>query len=227
MTKQKYFGGFRFFIFIFSILFWNAAEAAAKPADTLRIQKLYAGLDIGKTIFANASKEAPFGFTAEGLLRLENPSGFNILISAGYSRFARPEPYTNTRYLCRGFFGKAGIETHFSSFIDPRERARAGLSVVVSRFTNSGDFFIPGDFFPEYRQGYSVSGTAAAVQPYFCETLLASGRIRLEAMVHASWIFTPVKDNGTDQISYYMPGVGIHRDGKLSCGLSLQLFYAF
>jgi hypothetical protein len=199
----------------------------APPDKTEEKQTFLAGLDLGKTIFANLDKNAAIGYTAEGLIKLEHRPGLNLMLSLGYSRFSKAEPYPNTSYTSEGLFGKLGIEQNLNSLLNNELSSRLGLCVVLSRFTSKGDFFIEGDYFTTYKQGYSFPYFAAAVQPYFSETLIWLPPFRLDVLAHASWIFTPVRKNGLEDIHYYMPGVGIHRDSRFSAGISFQLFYAF
>jgi hypothetical protein len=213
--------------FLLSFFFSGSLFAQIPFPDSLLRQRVSVGIDLLKTPFANLGNGAPFGFTAEGLVRIENTNGYNLFISLGYSRFGSKEPYPNISNLAEGFFGKIGVEKNLRAFWREQDLARFGACMVISRFTNHGDFFIEGNYFPTYSQSYKHNFLALGFQFYYSETIFSTGRFRFDLMPHFSVLATRVKKNSIENISYYTPGIGIHRDKWFTVGLQAQLFYKF
>lgn len=189
------------------------------------------GIDVGKTVFANLLGSPKIGYSPEliwrsGTLRYKTYlRGFAF--SAGFTRLWKNEPYPNTAYECQGYYMKVGYEwgPSFSSTAKNPAFMTLGLHVVATRFTNRGRFTLEGNFFPDYQQAYEINQFLLGVQPSFQLFIPFSQHFILSGGGQISAIVSPIKKNNSKQISWYTPGMGITKDGRLGGSIFVQLYY--
>ena len=183
-------------------------------------KKILIGLDVVKTIFINTIRPTSRGINLEVPARFQVHNLLYLFAAIGYTRLNVDTIYKNTDYKSEGFFGKLGIEHALGN-----DNFSIGASTVFTSNTNSGKFRIKGDYFKDHTQGFNRQKVSIAFQTYFNVNIPVYDKFSLGLSFHQSYILTEVPKNSLNSISWYLPGVGIHRDNRFSAGVSLQAYY--
>lgn len=186
----------------------------------------FISVEVSKLIFPNLVPNGS-GYTLELTYRTGRFGNFGAWLGLMYGRYRQNEIYNNVNFACEGGGLKFGLDYgaairdvfSFPVYLI----ASGGLSYHIQQ--NEGEFFIPGNYFETYRQKVS--------HRYQYPALIIQGQliVPIYKQWHAGFqsqlgvLTSGNRRPSTDQIHYFIPGIGTVGQSRTASSYSLQLLY--